>query len=63
LENFTSTEIFFEAVDQSDLYGLDDNHFHVALDIYGENAAKLFLLDYLVEHDDRYSGNLGHLRD
>ena len=62
LNNFTSMDIFFEALNQSEFLGSTGNHFDVALEVYGQPFAILLLVDYLVEHDDRHSGNIGHLR-
>ena len=62
LKNFTSLDIFLEALNQSEFLESTGNHFDVALDIYGRPFAVLLLIDYLVEHDDRHSGNIGHLR-
>ena len=62
LSNFTSMDTFLEALNQSDFLGDTGNHFEVALDIYGQPFGMLLLIDYLVEHDDRHSGNIGHLR-
>ena len=63
IENFTSTNTFLESLEQSKYLTDTSNHFDIALDLYGKPFINLLLLDYLVEHDDRHSGNIGHLRD
>ena len=62
IENFTNTNVFLEALDQSAELGPLDNHLEKAIELYGDTAVKLLLVDYLVEHDDRHSGNIGILR-
>ena len=62
VSNFTSLDVFLEALDQSAELGPLDNHFEKAVELYGNSAVNLFLMDYLVEHDDRHSGNIGILR-
>ena len=62
VSNFTSLDVFLEALDQSAELGPLDNHFEKAIDLYGKSAVNLLLLDYIVEHDDRHSGNIGILR-
>ena len=62
ISNFTSMDVFLEAFDQSAELGPIDNHFDKAIELYGKSAVNLLLLDYLVEHDDRHSGNIGILR-
>jgi len=63
LTNFTSTEQFLESMEQSGQAGETDNPREKAVDIFKELAAALFVVDYLVEHDDRHWGNYGFLRD
>ena len=63
LTNFTSMDYFLESAQQSGY--IDDNENHLAkwIEIFGEPAVSLFVVDYLVEHDDRHAGNFGFLRD
>jgi hypothetical protein len=60
--NFTSTNYFFESAEQSGYIGPDENHIEKWIEIFGEHAVSLFVVDYLVEHDDRHDGNFGFLR-
>jgi len=62
LTNFTSMEHFLESFEQSGYVGDNDDARTVAVAQYGERAAALFTVDYLVEHDDRHWGNIGILR-
>jgi len=63
LENFTSMDLFLESMAQSGFIGAADNHLEKSVEIFGELAVALLTVDYLAEHDDRHSGNLGFLRD
>ena len=60
--NFTDMSVFLEGLDQSEYLGPFDNHLEKSIELYGESAVKLLLIDYIVEHDDRHSGNVGILR-
>jgi hypothetical protein len=62
LTNFTSTDYFLESLEQSGYIGENDNHLEKAVVMFKERAVALIVLDYLVEHDDRHSGNLGFIR-
>ena len=62
LTNFTSTEVFLESMAQSGVVSADEHSREVAVSLFGELAVALFVIDYLVEHDDRHSGNYGFLR-
>jgi len=61
--NFTSTDCFLETMEQSGFAGEDDNPLEKAVEVFKEQAVTLFVIDYLVEHDDRHWGNYGFLRD
>ena len=61
--NFTSTDCFLETMEQSGLVGENDNPLEKAVTIFKGHAVTLFVIDYLVEHDDRHWGNYGFLRD
>ena len=61
--NFTSTDRFLETMEQSGFVGENDNPLEKAVEFFKEQAVTLFVIDYLVEHDDRHWGNYGFLRD
>lgn len=63
ITNFTSTDKFFESMEQSGFVKKDENAREKAVGIFGEQAAALFAVDYLVEHDDRHWGNYGFMRN
>jgi len=63
LTNFTSVDIFLESMEQSGFSGRKQNPREKAVEIFKEQAVALFVVDYLVEHDDRHWGNYGFLRD
>jgi len=63
LTNFTSTDYFLESMEQSGYSGRKDNPREIAVDMFKEQAVALFVVDYLVEHDDRHWGNYGFLRN
>jgi len=63
LKNFTSTDHFLESMEQSGFSGEKDNPREKAVEHFKETAVALFVVDYLVEHDDRHWGNYGFLRD
>jgi len=63
LANFTSTECFLESMEQSGYSCGEDNPREKAVEFFKEQAVALFVVDYLVEHDDRHWGNYGFLRD
>jgi len=62
LTNFTSPDYFLESMEQSGFSGKKDNPREKAVEILKEQAVALFVIDYLVEHDDRHWGNYGFLR-
>jgi len=63
LTNFTSPDRFLESMEQSGFSGEKDNPREKAVEMFKESAVALFVVDYLVEHDDRHWGNYGFLRD
>jgi len=63
LTNFTSTDHYLESMEQSGFSGKKDNPREKAVEIFKEKAVSLFVIDYLVEHDDRHWGNYGFLRN
>ena len=62
LHNFTSPDIFFESMEQSGITKEDDPRDN-AVKAFKENAVALFVIDYLVENNDRHIDDYGHLRD
>jgi hypothetical protein len=63
VKNFTSIDTALESIEQSGIVGENDDARNKAIELFGWPAAALFVIDYLVEHDDRHRGNLGMLRD
>ncbi|MCL1934868.1 MAG: hypothetical protein FWF57_00585 [Defluviitaleaceae bacterium] len=63
IENFTSMSVMLETMEQSGFVKDDISPQELAIDVFKEDAVSLFVLDYLVEHDDRHWGNFGYLRD
>ena len=63
LTNFTSTDFFLESMEQSGFVDGSGNPREKAVELFKERAVSLFVIDYLVEHDDRHWGNYGFLRD
>ena len=63
IENFTSMSVMLETMEQSGFVTDDISPRELAVDVFKEDAVSLFVLDYLVEHDDRHWGNFGYLRD
>jgi len=62
LHNFTSQDIFFESMEQSGITDEDDPR-DKAIESFKEHAAALFVIDYLVENNDRRMDDYGYLRD
>jgi len=61
LSNFTSPDLFFESMEQ---YGItDEDPRDIIIEIYKEQAVALFVLDYLVENNDRHPDDYGCLRN
>jgi len=63
IRNFTSMSRMLETMEQSGLVTGDIKPQELAVQQFGEDAVSLFVLDYLVEHDDRHWGNFGFLRE
>jgi len=63
IRNFTSMSIMLETMEHSGLIIGDIKPQELAVQHFGEKAVSLFVLDYLVEHDDRHWGNFGFLRN
>lgn len=63
LNNFTSTSLFYESMQQSGFAEKNADPREIAVENFGELAVALFVIDYLVENTDRHPGNYGFLRD
>jgi len=63
LTNFTSPDFFLESFEQSGYIGELDDARTVAVELFKERAVALFVIDFLVESDDRHWGNIGFIRD
>ena len=63
VSNFTSTSCFLESMEQSGHVNKGENAREKAVEIFEDHAVTLFVIDFLVEHDDRHWGNYGFLRD
>jgi|GEM_PF-178647 len=63
LSNFTSSDIFFESMEQSSIEGDEQDLRHTAVERSKELAVALFTVDYLIENNDRFSDDYGYLRD
>ena len=63
ISNFTSMSSMLETMEQSGLITGTLNSQELAVTHFGEKAVSLFVLDYLVEHDDRHWGNFGFFRN
>jgi hypothetical protein len=63
LTNFTSPDLFLETMEQSGFAGEGDDPREKAVEVFKELAVALFIIDYLVEHNDRHRGKFGFLRD
>ena len=61
--NFTSPNRFLESMEQSGFVQEGENAREKAVALFGEQAVALFVVDYLVEHDDRHWGNYGFMRN
>jgi len=63
LNNFTSTDIFYESMEQ---YGVDCENSdprEIAVANFEELAVALFVVDYLIENNDRQADDYGFLRN
>jgi hypothetical protein len=56
-------EYFLESFEQSGYIGEHDDARTKAIELFKERAVALFVIDYLVESDDRHWGNIGFIRD
>jgi len=63
LKNFTSTDTFYESMEQFGFTDEDADARDIAVKIFKEDAVALFVVDYLVENNDRQPDDYGFLRD
>ena len=63
LSNFTSTDVFYESMEQYGVAGEDTDPRDKAVGIFKELAVALFVIDYLVENNDRHPDDYGFLRN
>jgi len=63
ITNFTTMASMLETMEQSGLVTGDAKPQEIAVNQFKTDAVSLFVLDYLVEHDDRHWGNFGFMKD
>ena len=63
LNNFTSPDYFYESMEQSGTAEDDTDPRDFAVENFKELAVALFVIDYLVENNDRHPDDYGFLRD
>jgi len=62
LSNFTNPDLFYESMEQSGVAGDNENPQEIMIEKYKELAVALFVIDYLVENNDRHCDDYGFLR-
>jgi len=62
LGNFTSPDYFYESMEQSGFMGEYDDPRDFVIEKYKELATALFVVDYLIENNDRHPDDYGFLR-
>ena len=62
LNNFTSPDVFYESMEQSGIIGENTDSRDLAIREFKELAVALFVVDYLVENNDRHADDHGFLR-
>ena len=62
LNNFTSPDVFYESMEQFGIEGENANLRDIAIEYFKELAVALFVIDYLVENNDRHPDDYGFLR-
>jgi len=62
LNNFTSTDVFYESLEQSGIIEEDSDPRDIAVEKFKELAVALFVIDYLVENNERQPDDYGFLR-
>jgi len=60
--NFTSLDYFYESMEQSGVTQEPDEARNLAIETFKENAVALFVIDYLIENNDRFADDFGCLR-
>ena len=63
LSNFTTPDVFFETMEQSGVVDENDEPREKAIEDFNELAVALFVIDYLVENNDRHPDDYGYLRN
>ena len=63
LNNFTSTDVFYESMEQFGVTEESADPRDIAVEHFKELAVALFVVDYLVENNDRHLDDYGFLRD
>jgi len=63
LGNFTSPELFYESMEQAGITDNDTDPRYLAVEKFKEQAVALFVVDYLVENNDRFPDDYGYLRN
>jgi len=62
LNNFTSPEFFYESMEQFGIAEENADPRDLAVEYFREDAVALFVIDYLVENNDRQLDDYGFLR-
>jgi len=62
LNNFTSPDVFYESMEQFGVEGENVDPRDLAVEYFREDAVALFVIDYLVENNDRLLDDYGFLR-
>jgi len=62
LRNFTSQDIFYESMEQFGITQDDEDSRDMAVEYFKEQAVALFVIDYLIENNDRQTDDYGYLR-
>ena len=63
LSNFTSTDVFYESMEQFGVADEDTDPRDILIENFKERAVALFVLDYLIENNDRQHDDYGFLRN
>jgi len=63
LSNFTSTEVFYESMEQFGVTEETPAPRYTAVESFKEQAVALFVIDYLIENNDRFEDDYGFLRN
>jgi len=63
ISNFTNPDIFYESIEQFGIVEETKDPRDIAVEMYKEHAVALFVIDYLVENNDRQEDDYGFLRN